>query len=132
MQLLLKRRTVKMLLTYLQVFLVGGFICFLAQILIIKTNMTSSRILVLFLVIGIILEGLDLYDPIVEFGKAGATVPIVGFGRTLAKGVINQVTSSGILGVFSGGLASTATGIGAAVFFSFIFALIFNSHTKKS
>ena len=121
-----------MLLTYLQVFLVGGFICFLAQILIIKTNMTSSRILVLFLVIGIVLEGLDLYDPIVEFGKAGATVPIVGFGRTLAKGVINQITSSGISGIFAGGLASAATGIGAAVFFSFIFALIFNSHTKKS
>jgi len=121
-----------MLLSYLQVFLVGGLICFIGQILIIKTNMTSSRILVLFLLIGIALEGLDLYDPLVEFGKAGATVPIMGFGRTLAKGVIQQVTSSGISGVFAGGLAATATGIGAAVFFSFIFALIFNSHTKKS
>ena len=121
-----------MLLNYLQVFLVGGLICFIAQILIIKTNMTSSRILVLFLLIGIALEGLDLYDPLVEFGKAGATVPIMGFGRTLAKGVIQQVTSSGISGIFAGGLAATATGIGAAVFFSFIFALIFNSHTKKS
>ena len=121
-----------MFLTYLQVFLVGGFICFIAQILILRTKMTSARILVLFLVIGVILEALDLYDPIVEFGHAGATVPIVGFGRTLAKGVINAVTSSGISGIFSGGLGATATGIGAAVFFSFIFALIFNSHTKKS
>lgn len=121
-----------MLITYLQVFLTGGIICFIAQILILKTNMTSSRILVLFLLIGIVLEGLDLYDPLVEFGKAGATVPIMGFGRTLAKGVIQQVTSAGVLGVFAGGLASTATGVGAAVFFSFIFALIFNSHTKKS
>ena len=121
-----------MWLTYLQVFLVGGIICFFAQILILKTKMTSARILVLFLLIGIGLEALDLYDPLVEFGKAGATVPIMGFGRTLAKGVISQVTSSGILGLFSGGLASTATGIGASVFFSFIFALIFSSHTKKS
>lgn len=121
-----------MWLTYLQVFLVGGIICFIGQILILKTKMTSARILVLFLLIGIGLEALDLYDPLVEFGKAGATVPIMGFGRTLAKGVINQVTSSGVMGIFSGGLVATATGIGAAVFFSFIFALIFSSHTKKS
>lgn len=119
-------------LIYLKVFLVGGIICLLAQMLILKTKMTSARILVLFLLIGVFLEALDLYDPIVEFGKAGATVPIVGFGRTLAKGVITEVTSNGFLGAFTGGLASTATGIGAAVFFSFIFALIFNSHTKKS
>ncbi len=121
-----------MWLTYLQVFLVGGTICFLAQILILKTKMTSARILVLFLLIGIALEALDLYDPLVEFGKAGATVPIMGFGRTLAKGVINGVTSTGIMGIFTGGLSATATGIGAAVFFSFVFALIFNSHTKKA
>ncbi len=121
-----------MWLTYLQVFLVGGTICLLGQILILKTKMTSARILVLFLVLGVVLEALDLYDPLVEFGKAGATVPIMGFGRTLAKGVINSVTSTGVMGIFTGGLAATATGIGAAVFFSFIFALIFNSHTKKS
>ncbi len=121
-----------MLLQYLQVFLVGGLICLLGQVLILKTKMTSARILVLFLLIGVGLEALDLYDPIVEFGRAGATVPIVGFGRTLAKGVINSVTSTGIMGIFTGGLAATATGIGAAVFFSFVFALIFNSHTKKS
>ena len=102
------------------------------------SKITKYAILILlffipaFLITGVILEALDLYDPIVEFGKAGATVPIVGFGRTLAKGVINAVTSSGINGVFAGGLTATATGIGAAVFFSFIFALIFNSHTKKS
>ncbi len=121
-----------MLKTYLLVFLVGGFICFIGQILILKTKMTSARILVLFLLIGIGLEALDLYDPLVEIGKAGATVPIMGFGRTLAKGVINHVTSSGIMGIFTGGLASTASGIGAAVFFSYIFALIFNAHTKKA
>ena len=119
-------------LIYLKVFLVGGIICLLGQILILKTKMTSARILVLFLLIGVLLEAFDLYDPIVEFGRAGATVPIVGFGRTLAKGVITEVTSNGFIGAFTGGLAATATGIGAAVFFSFIFALIFNSHTKKS
>ena len=82
-----------MLLTYLKVFLVGGIICLIGQILIIKTKMTSARILVSFLVAGVFLEGLGRYDPIVDFGKAGATVPIVGFGRTLAKGVIKQVST---------------------------------------
>lgn len=120
-----------MLLTYLKVFLVGGIICLIGQILIIKTKMTSARILVTFLVTGIFLEGLGLYDPIVDFGKAGATVPIVGFGRTLAKGVIKQVSTKGVIGLFTGGLTATAGGIAAAVFFSFIFSLIFSSHTKR-
>ncbi len=119
-------------LTYLQVFLVGGIICFIGQILIIRTKMTSARILVLFLVAGVILEALGIYQPVVDFGKAGATVPIVGFGRTLAKGVIEEVRNSGVLGIFTGGLKATAGGIAAAVFFSFVFALIFSSHTKKS
>ena len=117
---------------YLKVFLVGGIICMIGQILIIKTKMTSARILVSFLVAGVILEGLGLYDPIVDFAKAGATVPICGFGRTLAKGVIKEVSKKGLLGVFTGGLCATAAGISAAVIFSYIFALIFSSHTKKS
>lgn len=121
-----------MWLIYLKVFLVGGIICTIGQILIIKTKMTSARILVTFLVAGVFLEGFDLYDPIVEFGKAGATVPIVGFGRSLAKGVIRAVSSDGILGVFTGGLSAVAGGLTAAIAFSFIFALIFNSKTKKS
>lgn len=121
-----------MLLTYIKVFAVGGLICLLGQILIIKTKITSARILVLFLVCGVILEGLGLYDPIVDFAKAGATVPIVGFGRTLAKGVIKEVSTKGIIGIFTGGLTATAAGIAAAIVFSYIFALIFSSHTKKS
>lgn len=121
-----------MLLTYLKVFLVGGIICLIGQILIIKTKITSARILVIFLVAGVVLEGLGLYDPIVDFGKAGATVPIVGFGRTLAKGVIKEVSSKGILGIFTGGLTATSAGIASAIIFSYIFALIFSSHTKKS
>ena len=120
-----------MFLLYLKVFLVGGFICMLGQILIIKTKITSARILVTFLVAGVILEGLGLYDYIVDFAHAGATVPICGFGRSLAKGVIKQVSSKGLLGIFTGGLTATSAGIAAAVIFSFIFALIFNSHTKK-
>ena len=120
-----------MLMTYIKVFLVGGLICLIGQILIIKTKLTSARILVSFLVAGVILEGLGLYDPLVDFAKAGALVPICGFGRTLAKGVIKQVSTKGVLGLFTGGLTATAGGIAAAVFFSFIWSLIFSSHTKR-
>ena len=120
-----------MLLTYLKVFLVGGFICMIGQLLIIKTTITSSRILVLFVIIGAILEGLGLYDPIIDFASAGALVPITGFGRSLAKGVIDGIKEHGILGIFSGGLTATAAGICASVIFAYIFALIFSSKTKK-
>ena len=116
---------------YLKVFLVGGLICMLGQILIIKTTITSSRILVLFVTIGAVLEAFDLYDPIVNFAGAGATVPITGFGRSLAKGAIEAVREKGLLGAFTGGLTATAGGIAAAVVFAYIFALIFNSRTKK-
>ncbi len=121
-----------MLLLYLKVFLVGGFICLLGQILIIKTNLTSARILVLFVVFGGILEGLGLYQPIVDFASAGALVPITGFGRSLVRGVIDAVKEKGILGVFSGGFAAAGGGIAAAVIFAYIFALIFNSRTKEA
>lgn len=120
-----------MWLMYLKAFLVGGFICMLGQILIIKTNITSARILVLFVVIGAILEAFGLYEPIIQFAGAGATVPITGFGRSLAKGAIQAVKERGIVGVFTGGLTATAGGIAAAVIFAYIFALIFNSKTKK-
>ncbi len=120
-----------MLLMYLKVFVVGGLICMLGQILIIKTTITSSRILVLFVCIGAVLEGFDLYDPIVAFAGAGATVPITGFGRSLAKGVIDAVKEKGVLGLFTGGLTATAGGIAAAVIFAYIFSAIFSSHTKK-
>lgn len=121
-----------MWLMYLKVFLVGGLICMLGQILIIKTNITSARILVLFVVIGAILEGCGLYEPIVQFAGAGATVPITGFGRSLAKGVIDAIKEKSVLGIFTGGLTATAGGIAAAVIFAYIFALIFSSKTKKA
>ena len=120
-----------MWLLYLKVFLVVVLICMLGQILIIKTNITSARILVLFVTIGAILEALGLYDPIVEFAGAGATVPITGFGRSLAKGAIDAVKQQGLLGVFTGGLTATAGGIAAAVIFAYIFSLLFSSKTKK-
>ena len=95
-------------LTYLYVFLVGGFVCFLGQILVIRTNMTTSRILVSFVLLGVILEATTAYEYIFNFAKAGISVPIVGFGASLAKGAINAVKSKGILGIFTGGLEATA------------------------
>ena len=120
-----------MLLLYLKVFLVGGFICLLGQILIIKTNMTSARILVLFVCIGAVMEAFGLYEPIVNFASAGALVPITGFGRSLAKGAIEAVKDKGLIGVLTGGLTATSGGIAAAVIFAYIFSLIFSSKTKK-
>lgn len=116
---------------YIISFVVGGFLCMLGQILVVRTKITTSRILVLYLVIGVILETLGIYQPFREFAKAGATVPIIGFGSTLAKGAIMGLRESGLIGLLSGGLESVAGGIAAAVFFAFVFAIIFNSHTKK-
>lgn len=120
-----------MILTYLKVFLVGGLICLIGQILIIKTNMTSSRILVMFVCIGAVMEAFGLYDPIVNFASAGAMVPITGFGRSLAKGAIEAVKEKGLLGALTGGLTVTAGGITAAVIFAYLFSLLFSSKTKK-
>jgi len=119
------------MLNYLIVFLVGGFVCMLGQVLIITTNMTSARILVTFELVGVFLQAIGVYDYISDFAKAGINVPIVGFGASLAKGAIGAVKSSGVLGIFTGGLAATAGGIATAVFFGFLFGLIFKSHTKK-
>ena len=121
-----------MLFMYLKVFLVGGLICMLGQILIIKTTITSARILVLFVCLGAIMEGLGLYEPIINFAGAGATIPITGFGRNMAKGAIDGVKEKGLIGAFTGGLTASAGGVCAAVLFAFIMSLIFNSRTKKS
>ena len=119
------------LLDYLVSFLVGGLICALAQILVVRTSITTSRILVLFLVIGIILETIGVYPYFREFAKAGASVPIIGFGSTLAKGAIEGARELGLLGVLSGGLKAAAGGIAVAIFFAFLVALIFSSRTKR-
>lgn len=115
---------------YLWVFLIGGFICMLGQMLIIYTDITSARILVTFVLIGVILQAFNIFAPISEFAKAGINVPIIGFGASLAKGAISAVKSKGLLGAFTGGLEATAGGIAAAIIFAFIFALIFKSKTK--
>ncbi len=120
------------MLDYLVVFCVGGLVCLLGQILIIRTRMTSSRILVLFLMIGIFLEAVGLFEPLAEFAKAGITVPILGFGSSLAKGAIKGLKELGVLGVLKGGLMATAAGISAAVGFAYLFALIFKSRSKTS
>ena len=109
---------------YLIVFLTGGVVCFIGQILIIKTKMTSARILVTFELLGVVLVALGIFDPISSFCKAGINVPIIGFGASLAKGAINAVKSKGVLGIFTGGLEATAGGIAAAVFFAFIFDVL--------
>ena len=116
---------------YIKVFLVGGFICLLGQLLIIKTNMTSARILVLFVCIGAVMEAFGIYDPIVNFAGAGATVPITGFGRSLAKGAIEAVKEKGLLGVFTGGLTATAGGIAAAITAGLLASLIFKAKDKS-
>lgn len=121
-----------MLLQYLIVFVVGGTICLLAQILIIRTRMTSARILVLFELIGVFLQAVMLFEPIKNFAKSGITVPIIGFGASLARGAMEAVKEDGILGIFTGGLTATAAGIAAAVGFGYIFALIFRARSKKS
>ncbi len=100
---------------YLKAFLVGGGICLIGQILIDKTQLTPARILVSFVVLGVILGGLGIYGPLAEFAGAGATVPLTGFGNTLAKGVREAVQEDGFLGIFTGGLKATAGGITAAI-----------------
>ncbi len=115
---------------YLYAFLVGGGICVIGQILIDKTKLTSARILVLFVVIGCILGGLGIYQPLVDFAGAGATVPLTGFGNTLAKGVMNEVDQSGLIGALSGGFKSAAAGITSAIVFAFLAAVVFNPKEK--
>ena len=115
---------------YLKAFIVGGLICVIGQILIDKTKLTSARILVLFVVSGSILGGLGLYEPLVRFANAGATVPLPGFGYALAKGVMNEIDSSGITGILTGSLKSAAAGITVAIVCGFFASLIFNPKEK--
>lgn len=116
---------------FVKAFLVGGTICLLGQLLILKTKLSSARILVLFVSLGAVLTALGLYGPLVECAGAGATVPLMGFGYTLAQGAIDAVRESGILGAFSGGVASASTGITAAILFGYLFAVLFTPKTKS-
>lgn len=116
---------------FLKAFLVGGFFCLIGQILIDKTKLTPARILVSYVVMGVLLSALGLYEPIVEFAGAGATVPLTGFGHTLAKGVREAVDEKGFLGVLTGGLKATAGGITAAIVSGLIASLIFKAKDKS-
>lgn len=119
------------MLMYLKVFITGGIICAIAQILIDTTKLTAARILVLFVTFGVILTGLGVYEYIVDFGGAGATVPLTGFGYLLAKGVINEINKNGLLGVFTGGVKATSAGIAASILFGYLAALLIDPKPKK-
>lgn len=119
-----------MFLIYLKAFLVGGAICVIGQILIDKTSLTPARILTGYVVAGVILGSLGIYEPLVDFAGAGATVPLTGFGYILANGVKTAVVESGLFGALTGGLTATAGGITAAIFFGLLAALIFKSGDK--
>ena len=116
---------------FVKAFIVGGLICVVGQILMDTTKLTPARILVTFLLLGVLLGSFGIYDKLVEFGGAGATVPLPGFGNTLAKSVIKEVKEVGLLGAFTGGIKGAAAGITAAIFFGYIMALLFNPKTKK-
>lgn len=120
-----------MLIEYLKVFAVGGALCAIGQLLIDKTKLTPARILTVYVVSGLILEAAGLYSPLVKWAGAGATVPLTGFGSTLARGVEKAVSERGVLGAFTGGFTAAAAGICAAVFFGIIIALLFKSREKK-
>jgi stage V sporulation protein AE len=118
-------------LTYLKAFLVGGAFCAVGQVLIDRTKMTPARILTSYVVAGVLLGAVGLYEPLTEWAGAGATVPLTGFGNLLAQGVREAVAEKGILGAFTGGLSSSSAGICAAVFFGFFVALLFKSKEKS-
>ena len=116
---------------YVKAFAVGGGLCLIGQILIDKTRWTPARILVSYVVLGVILGGLGVYEPLADFAGAGATVPLTGFGNTLAKGVREAVDQQGFLGIFTGGLKATAGGITAAIAAGLLAALLFRPRDKS-
>ena len=116
---------------YIKAFLIGGAFCLIGQILIDKTKLTPARILVSYVVIGVLLSAIGLYGHIVDFGGAGATVPLTGFGHNIAKGVREAVDQDGFLGIFTGGLKATAGGITAAIAAGLIAGLLFKAKDKS-
>ena len=116
---------------FLKAFICGGLLCAVGQILIDKTQLTPARILTGYVVAGVLLGALGIYEPIVEWGGAGATVPLTGFGYNLAKGVKKAVAQKGWLGVFTGGLTASAGGIAAAVIFAVVMAPLFRPGDKR-
>lgn len=120
------------LLMYLKVFVVGGIICGLAEVIVITTKITPARILVLFLLAGAVLGGFGLYNYLVEWAGAGATLPITGFGNSLANGAINGAKTDGFFGALGGGLVATSAGISVSIGLSFLLSFFTSSKTKKN
>ena len=121
----------EILINLTKAFLVGGAICLVGQILIDYTKLSPARILVGFVVSGVILSALGLYAPLVEFAGAGATTPLTGFGHAIAEGIRKAVSEQGFIGIFTGGLTATAAGITAAIVFGYLMALIFKPHDRN-
>ena len=116
---------------YIKCFIAGGAICVIGQILMDTTKLTPARILVMFVTLGALLGAFGWYDKVVDFAGCGATIPLPGFGNTLAKSAIKEVKETGLLGAFTGGVKGTAGGVTAAIFFGYMMALIFNPKTKN-
>lgn len=116
---------------YIKAFIIGGIICLIGQLMIDKTKLTPARILVSYVVAGVILSASGIYQKIVDFAGAGATVPLTGFGHTIAKGVKDAVDKQGFLGIFTGGLTASAGGISAAILFGLIMSFIFRPRDKS-
>ena len=116
---------------YIKAFIVGGIICVVGQILMDKTKLTPARELVIFGTLGVILQGMGIYQKLVDIGGAGATIPLPGFGYSLAKGAIKGVKESGIIGAFTGGVTATAGGITGAIVFGYMMAILFNPRSKR-
>ena len=120
-----------MLINIAKAFLMGGFICMLGQIVINLTHLTNGKILVMFLVLGAVLQGFGLYQPLIDIFGAGASVPISGFGCSLVNGALDGIRAEGFFGAIKGGLQATAPGIATAIIFGYINALLFRPRTKK-
>ena len=119
------------ILPYVRAFLVGGLLCVIAQILIDKTKLTPARILVIYVVAGVVLGGLGLYQPLVDFAGAGATTPLTGFGYAISKGIREAVDQQGLLGALTGALKATSGGIAAALVFGYLACLFFHGKPKS-
>ena len=116
---------------FLRAFVVGGIICVIGQVILDNTKLTPAHVLVSFLTLGVILGAMNLYEPLVKFAGAGATVPILGFGNTLARGAIDGAKETGIIGAFTGGITAASGGIAGSILFGYIIALLFKPKTKS-
>ena len=116
---------------YLRAFVVGGLLCVVAQIIMDNTKLTPAHILVIYVTSGVVLTALGVYEPLIKFAEAGASVPLTGFGYALCKGALKGVEKNGLIGAFTGGLQATAGGIAAAIIFGYIMAVVSNPKTKN-